>query len=244
METEQKLPQPSVDLCINKNLLPEFPSIDAARLYQDATDLVAVNRLCDSVLYRQSDGEIYFKENGTYIRLQEIPPLLRQMGCDSTTQLTSLVEPINIWLKSRAEVLKGSKNPATAIKKSDAAFLDFGSRNLMQTLADISGSRARNLTILDENNKGGILNIPPRSLIMLPNKADTQILDDTEETIIDIYYKTELDTHAGAAFVLRSSSVSEGVRTGATARVTHPRTTTMIWQTASSIELISHENRK
>ena len=244
METEQKLPQPSVDLCINKNPLPEFPSIDAARLYQDATDLVAVNRLCNSVLYRQSDGEIYFKKNGTYIRLQDNPPLLHQMGCESTTQLTSLVEPINVWFKARVEVLKSSKNPEPAIKKSDTAFLDFGSRNLLQTLVDISGSRERNLTIVDENNKGGILHIPPRALIMLPNKADTKILDVSEETVLDIYYKTELDTHAGTAFVLRSSTVSEGVRTGATARVTHPRTTTMIWQTASSIELISHEDRK
>ena len=244
MDIKQKPSSPSVDLCINKNPPPEFPRIDTARLYRDATDFSAINRLCDSVLYRQSNGEIYFTENGTYIRLQENPPLLHQMGCDSTTQLTSLVEPINVWLKARSKLLTISNSPAPAIKKSDTEFLNFGNRNLLQTLVNIAGSRERKLTIVDEKNKGGILNIPPRALIMLPNKSVTKILDDFEETVLDIYYKTELDTHAGTAFVLRSSTVSEGVRTGATARVTHPRTTTMIWQTASSIELISNEDRK
>ena len=242
MATEQYSSSPSVDLWINTNPIPDYPNIDAARLHHDAADMTAVNRLCSSVLFRQSDGQMYYSKHGTYLHLKDDPPLLSQMGLENISLLTSLIDPLNEFLKARAETIRSNKNPVFAIKKLDKEIEAFGSKCLLQALVDISGSRERVLTVMDETGKGGTLLIPPHALMILPKNDEAIIPLDSDEIVLDVSFMTELDSHAGAAFVLRSSSVSEGVRAGTTARVFHPRTTTVNWQTAGRIERISTED--
>lgn len=241
MNTKTKeLPQ-SIDIWINKIALPKYPQIDASRLYRDAHDAAATGRLCTCVLGRQSDGQLYFSKHGTYLSLQEDLPLMVQLGYGDTDRLTRLIKPLNAWLELRADAIGNANYPIQETTVLDQELGPSGSKHLCQLLINLSRNKKRKLTIEDNFGKGGTLCIPPRSLLVPPKNVGEEILIDADETVRKISFKTELDTYAGTAFLLRSSRVDENVCAGQSARLTQPRPKVVSWKTAGSIVRVSED---
>ena len=230
MNTKQDFP--SHLLLINKS--PAHPKIKAARFFKDAKAAAAIGRLSLVVLGRTIDEAIHFSTRGTFLALTPVPPMLQGMGCGSTEPLTNLIVRLNSLLKTRAEAIQSAPNLGAALADSDAAIDNLGFPHLRQALIDLSGRKERKLLIEDAGGAGGILSIPPRPLLIVP-QATARSRKPGIETIMRVAQLTEVVTHSGAAFVLRSSRVDDGVRVGSPARLLHPRPNSSRWHIARSV---------
>lgn len=222
----------SEKLLINK--AQAHPSIKAARFFKDAKDAVAICRLSLAVLGRGIGDVLHFSARGTHIDLVPSPPLLLGMGIGGAELLTGLIAPLNELLSARSEAIKGSSNSRTVLAASDEAIDALGFPFLRQVLIDLSGRKQRSLMIEDAQGAGGVLVIPPSPLLIVP-QASVRSKKAAAETITRVAHMTEMITHSGSAFVLRSSRVDDGVRVGSPARLLHPRPNITRWRMVHSV---------
>ena len=220
MSVTPKRLEPENALRINE--ATAYPRIDAAQYYRDTANANAINRLSFAAIGRRYDGEIYYTIKGTYISLLEDPPLLQQMGCSDTSALTSIIAPLNTWLQSRAEIIQSGKNSESGLAASDEKIRDLGLEHVRHALLNLSTSRKRTLLIEDMRENGGTLLIPPRALLILPQAREIIVNSDVE-TVKSISFLTEMITPAGAACMLNSTTVFEGVKAGTAVRLQRPR---------------------
>ena len=220
------------------NTATVYPRINTAQYYRDTAAGNAINRLCLAAIGRKYDGKIYYTIQGSFIRLLDDPPLLQQMGCSNISALTSIISPLNEWLASRAEAVQTGKKTELSLAASDERLIDLGLVHMRHSLLDLSTSRKRGLFIEDMHGKGGMLLIPPRALLILPKTREITVESDVE-TVRSISFRTEMITPAGAACVLNSSTVLEGVMAGTAARLQHPRKISLHWQPAGGIKCVS-----
>lgn len=230
MNTKQ---DPTSDqLLINK--ISAHPKINAARFFKDAKDAAAIGRLSLAVLGRGISDSLHFSTRGTHIDLAPLPSLLQGMGSGCVESLTDLIAPLNSLLIARSEAIQGASNPGAALAASDEAFEELGFPLLRHVLIDLSGRKGRSLMIEDARGAGGILSIPPRPLLIVP-QTSARSRKAVTETITRVAHLTEMVTHSGSAFVLRSSRVDDGVRVGSPARLLHPRPNITRWRMVHSV---------
>lgn len=222
----------SDQLLINK--ISARPKINAARFFKDAKDAAAIGRLSMAVLERGISDTLHFSARGTHIDLAPLPPLLHGMGSGRVESLTDLIARLNALMSARSEAIQGTSNPGAALAASDEAIDELGFPLLRHVLIDLSGRKGRFLTIEDARGAGGILSIPPRPLLIVP-QASARVREATTETITRVAHLTEMVTHSGSAFVLRSSRVDDGVRVGSPARLLHPRPNITRWRMVRSV---------
>lgn len=226
----------SDQLRINKS--SAHPKIKAARLFQDVQKAAAIGRLSYAVLDRSISEIIHFNAHGTFVTLATVEPLLEAMGCGGTAPLTGLIPRVNALLLERAKSIQGAANPSAALARSDKAFDDLGFSRLRQALIDLARKEARELLIEDASGAGGILSIPPRPMLVVPNAA-SRSRKDGSEIVTRVVELTELVSHAGAAYVLPSGQVDDGVCVGSPARLLHPRSNSVRWRIVHSISRVA-----
>ena len=201
-----------------------------------------IRALCICVLETTTQKELTFGPNGTSITMKG-HPLFRKIGYGRTDKLTALIPALNAWLERRSHAVMSEADPSAMLADLDREIEAYGYSNLGATLLKLASSHECQLLIENPTGEGGLLVIPPSSLLAAPPLDIKPATDSGQsQTVSGVTSLTLLTTTNGSIYVLPTSSVSEGVRAGTTARVRHSREKDVQWQTAFGFIVEPEEN--
>lgn len=228
------------------NSQPGYPCpVAIARYFRDASSAVDVKQLIRVVLGCETDALLHYGQQGTSLVLRKTAQTqLWGPKTHGTAQLTDLIQPLNIWLRERAAILKGKRAVANRIAQSDAALDEFGYTDLRRTLLGLAGRKPKTRQIVDAAGHGGVLEIPPRAHLLPVDKTEEPAPTDGGAKILRIEPVTQVIDPAGILVETPTARVSIGVVEGGRALAHHPHKAAVRSRWAQHANVVEEDKRQ